>query len=66
MDGYDWLESPKLADYWTGYRCVYVVGGPVTIPSDGDELPYDWVDTTNTATHFGLNEFDNRLFVNIP
>jgi hypothetical protein len=22
MDGYDWLESPKLADHWTGYRCV--------------------------------------------
>jgi len=66
MDGHDWLESPKLEGFWTGYRCVYSVGAPITIPSDSDELPYDWVDTTNTSTHFGLSEFDNRLFVMIP
>jgi hypothetical protein len=66
IDGYDWLESTKLPDHWTGYRCVYVVGAPINLDSDDDEVPYDWVDTTNTATHFGLNEFDSRLFVNIP
>jgi hypothetical protein len=65
IDGHDWLSPPGSPNFWSGNRHVYRVGAAVTLPSDGNELPYDWVDTTNTATHFGLSEFDDRLFVRI-
>jgi hypothetical protein len=65
IDGYDWLPSRDSDSVWSGYRNVYRVGAPITIPSDDNEIPYDWVDTTNTATHFGLDEFNAELFVRI-
>jgi hypothetical protein len=65
IDGYDWLPSRSSDAVWSGYRNVYRVGAAITIPSDGDEIPYDWVDTTNTATHLGLDESDATLFVRV-
>ena len=65
IDGYDWLAEPKSDDHWAGHRNVYRVGAAITIPSDGNVLAYDWVDTTNTFTHFGLSETNDRLFVRI-
>jgi hypothetical protein len=65
IDGYDWINAPKSDVMWAGYRSVYRIGAPITIPSSGTDMPYDWVDTTNTATHFGLDELNAALFVRI-
>jgi hypothetical protein len=65
IDGFDWQSNPGSTSLWSGHRHLYRVGAPITIPSDGNEIPYDWVDTTNTATHLGLDESNAELFVRI-
>lgn len=64
MDGLEW-DTTGDRSKWTGFRYVYTVRQPVTLPANSNTVLFDFVSRSGSPTHLGLAESDPLLFTTV-